>query len=90
MLAFTTLQYIVGSVVLVLPMAVYGRPATTDWGSASLWESVAWVALGSSAAASICFNLALRRVAAPHATAWQFLAPVVAVIVKPCTAARRG
>ncbi len=81
-LGFTTLQYVAGSVVLIGLSWVYGHPASTDWGSASLWTSVAWVALGSSAAASICFNLALGRISAPRATAWQFLAPVVAVLVE--------
>ncbi len=82
MLGFTALQYFVGSVVLAVLMVIYGHPASADWTSSALWESVAWVALGSSAAASICFNLALRRVSAARATAWQFLAPVVAVVVE--------
>jgi drug/metabolite transporter (DMT)-like permease len=82
MLGFTTYQYMVGSVVLAALMVIYGHPQTADWGSASLWEAVAWVALGSSALASICFNLALRRISAARATTWQFLAPVVAVLVE--------
>jgi drug/metabolite transporter (DMT)-like permease len=82
MLGFTALQYIAGTLVLIALSWVYGNPASTDWGSASLWESVAWVALGSSAAASVCFNLALARTSAPRATAWQFLAPVVAVLLE--------
>lgn len=82
MLGFTTLQYIVGTLALITLMAIYGHPGNTDWGSAALWQSVAWVALGSSATASICFNLALRRISAARATAWQFLAPVVAVVVE--------
>ena len=68
---------------MLIPLAwVFGHPGSADWGSAALWESVAWVALGSSAAASVCFNLALVRVSAARATAWQFLAPVVAVLVE--------
>ena len=82
MLGFTTLQYIVGSLALVVATAIHGHPGTTDWGSPALAGSVAWVALGSSATASICFNLALRRIPAARATAWQFLAPVVAVAVE--------
>jgi drug/metabolite transporter (DMT)-like permease len=82
MLGFTAFQYIVGSLALAVLMAIYGHPQTADWGSAALWEAVAWVALGSSAAASICFNLALRRISAARATTWQFLAPVVAVVVE--------
>ncbi|MGN6169173.1 MAG: DMT family transporter [Solirubrobacteraceae bacterium] len=82
MLGFTTLQYIFGSLVLVVLMLIYGDPGSTDWGSGALWAAVAWVALGSSATASVCFNLALRRISAARATAWQFLAPVVAVVVE--------
>jgi drug/metabolite transporter (DMT)-like permease len=82
MLGFTAVQYIAGSLALIALMAIYGHPARTDWGSSALLGSVAWVALGSSAAASICFNLALRRISAARATGWQFLAPVVAVVVE--------
>lgn len=82
MLGFTAFQYIVGSVALIALMAIYGHPGTTDWSSGALWGAVAWVALGSSATASVCFNLALRRISAARATAWQFLAPVVAVVVE--------
>jgi drug/metabolite transporter (DMT)-like permease len=82
MLSFTALQYVVGSVVLIALSWVSGQSGDTDWGSSALWESVAWVALGSSAAASVCFNLALGRTSAARATAWQFLAPVVAVLLE--------
>jgi drug/metabolite transporter (DMT)-like permease len=82
MLGFTALQYVVGSLTLAVLMVIYGDPGGADWSSAALWAAVAWVALGSSATASMCFNLALRRVSAARATAWQFLAPVVAVVVE--------
>lgn len=82
MLGFTAFQYVVGSLVLAVLMVIYGHPQTADWGSTALWGAVAWVALGSSATASICFNFALRRISAARATAWQFLAPVVAVVVE--------
>jgi drug/metabolite transporter (DMT)-like permease len=82
MLGFTTLQYIVGSLLLLALMWIYGHPGQTDWGSSALWGAVTWVALGSSATASICFNLTLRWIPAARATGWQFLAPVVAVVVE--------
>jgi drug/metabolite transporter (DMT)-like permease len=82
MLGVTALQYIVGTLALIALTLIYGHPGRTGWGSGPLWESVAWVALGSSATASICFNFALRRISAARATAWQFLAPVVAVVVE--------
>lgn len=90
MLGFTALQYIFGSLALVVLTVIYGHPAITDWSSAALWGAVAWVALGSSAAASVCFNLALRRVSAARATAWQFLAPVVAVAVEAARGSAPG
>jgi drug/metabolite transporter (DMT)-like permease len=82
MLGFTAVQYIVGSLVLMPLAAIWGHVDRTDWGSPALLGSLAWVALGSSAAASVCFNFALRRIPATRATAWQFLAPVVAVVVE--------
>jgi drug/metabolite transporter (DMT)-like permease len=90
MLGFTALQYIFGSLALLALMLLYGHPTGTDWSSAPLWEAVAWVALGSSAAASVCFNLALRKVSAARATAWQFLAPVVAVVVEAARGSAPG
>jgi drug/metabolite transporter (DMT)-like permease len=89
MLGFTALQFIAGSLMLIPLAWVFGHPGSADWGSAALWESVAWVALGSSAAASVCFNLALVGVSAARATAWQFLAPVVGSSWKPRTATLR-
>jgi drug/metabolite transporter (DMT)-like permease len=81
-MGFTTVQYLAGSALLV-PMAfAWGEPGGTDWGSGDLWAAVAWVALGSSAIASLTFALALRSVPATRASAWQFLSPVVAVGVE--------
>ena len=90
MLGFTTLQYIFGSLLLIALMPIYGNPGGTDWGAGALWAAIAWVALGSSAAASVCFNLALRRISAARATAWQFLAPVVAVVVEAARGSAPG
>lgn len=81
-MGFTTVQYLVGGVALVPLTLVYGDIGSTDWGSGDLWASVAWTALGSSAIASLTFALALRSLPATRASAWQFLAPVVAVTVE--------
>lgn len=82
LVGFTAVQYLVGALALVPLVAIYGHPGRTDWGSGALLGAVAWVALGSSAVASVCFYLALRRIPATRATAWQFLAPVIAVVVE--------
>lgn len=79
---FTAVQYAVGATLLVPLTFVYGDTGSTDWGSGDLWASVAWTALGSSAIASLAFAGALRSIPAARASAWQFLAPVVAVIVE--------
>ncbi len=81
-MGFTTVQYLVGAGLLLALAFLYGDPASTDWGSGDLWASVAWTALGSSAIASLAFAGALRSIPAARASAWQFLAPVVAVIVE--------
>lgn len=81
-MGFTTVQYAVGATLLIPLTFVYGDTRSTDWGSGDLWASVAWTALGSSALASLAFAGALRSIPAARASAWQFLAPVVAVIVE--------
>lgn len=82
MVGFTTAQYLVGAAAaLVLAFAIDGT-ADTAWGAANLWWAVAWIALGASAIATLTFFGALRRMSAASVTAWQFLAPVVAVIVE--------
>lgn len=81
-LGFTTVQFLVGAPLLVPLMFLYGDPGATDWGSTELLGSVAWVALGSSALATVTFVLALRAIPATRASTWQFLAPVVAVLVE--------
>lgn len=81
-MGFTAVQYVVGSLIFIPLTFVYGDLGSTDWGSRDLWASVAWTALGSSAIASLSFALALRSIPATRASAWQFLAPVVAVAVE--------
>jgi drug/metabolite transporter (DMT)-like permease len=81
-LGFTAVQFFVGAPILVPLMFLYGDPGATDWGSGELLGAVAWVALGSSALAAVAFVLALRVIPATRASTWQFLAPVVAVLVE--------
>lgn len=81
-MGFTAVQYVVGGLALAGLAPLYGDVGATDWGSGDLWAAVAWVALGSSAIASLAFALALRSIPATRASAWQFLSPVVAVVVE--------
>jgi drug/metabolite transporter (DMT)-like permease len=79
---FIAVQYVVGGLALIPLMLLYGDAGATDWGSGDLWAALAWVALGSSAIASLTYFGALRAIPAARAAGWQFLAPVVAVIVE--------
>ena len=82
MLGFTAAQYVIGgAAALVLAFAHQGT-GSTDWSSSDLWAAIAWIAIGSSAIATLAFFGALKRMSATTVTAWQFLAPVVAVITE--------
>ena len=82
LVGFTVAQYLLGGAAgLALAFGLEGT-AGTDWGAASLWGAVAWIAVGSSAIATLTFFGALKRMSATTVTAWQFLAPVVAVLVE--------
>lgn len=79
---FAAVQHLVGGIALIPLALAYGDIGDTDWGSADLWGAIAWVAIGSSAIASLAYFTALRAIPAARASAWQFLAPVVAVVVE--------
>jgi drug/metabolite transporter (DMT)-like permease len=82
LVGFTAAQHLIGGFALVPLALAYGDMAATTWGSSELWASIAWVSIGSSAIASLAYFTALRRIPATRASAWQFLAPVVAVTVE--------
>ena len=82
LVGFTAVQHLVGGLALIPLALLYGHVGDTDWGARELWIALAWVAIGSSAVASVCYFTALRFVPATRASAWQFLAPVVAVVVE--------
>ncbi len=82
MVGFTAAQYLVGgAAALVLAFALEGT-GSTDWGSGDFWGAIAWIAVGSSAIAAYLFFFALKRMSATTVTAWQFLAPVVAILTE--------
>jgi len=82
LVGFTAAQHLIGGVALVPLALAYGDIASTTWSSSELWASIAWVSIGSSAIASLAYFTALRLIPATRASAWQFLAPVVAVAVE--------
>lgn len=79
-LHLTAGQYLAGAALLV----AIGVPqlADTNWRAPSLWISVVWLALGTSALATLAFLFCLRRLEAVQASAWQFLVPVVAIVIE--------
>lgn len=79
-LRMTTGQYVAGTMLLVLLALPGGVEA--DWSTPSLWLAVGWLALGTSAVATLAFLFALRRIDAVRASAWQFLVPVVAILIE--------
>jgi drug/metabolite transporter (DMT)-like permease len=82
LVGFAAAQHLIGGLALVPLALAYGDVAATTWGSSELWASIAWVSIGSSAIASLAYFTALRHIPATRASAWQFLAPVVAVAVE--------
>jgi drug/metabolite transporter (DMT)-like permease len=79
-LRVTTGQYVAGAAFLALVALPQGADA--DWNSRQLWLAVAWLAIGTSALATLLFLFALRRIDAVRASTWQFLVPVVAIIIE--------
>lgn len=79
-LQLTTGQYVAGAALLLVIGLLRGLDA--EWSAPSLWVSVVWLALGTSAIATLAFLYCLRRVEAVQASAWQFLVPVVAIVIE--------
>lgn len=81
MVGITTVQFLVGSIVL-LPVAFALEGTTgTDWGSASFWAATAWTGPGAAVAA-LFFYLALKRLPAAKTSSALFLVPAVAIVVE--------
>jgi drug/metabolite transporter (DMT)-like permease len=79
---FTAAQYIVGAPILGLLVLLSSTGAETAWSSRELWLPVLYIGIASSALASAAFFFALRRTPASRAAAWQFLVPVVAIVIE--------
>jgi drug/metabolite transporter (DMT)-like permease len=82
MLGFTAAQYAVGAPILVIAAFAVKGLGGTDWANGDLWGPIAWLAIGTSALASFAFFAALKRMSADRVAAWQFVVPVVAVLVE--------
>ena len=82
LVSLTAVQYAVGGTALVALAFGLKGTAGTDWSSRDLWLAIAWISIGSSVIASLTYFGALKRMPATTVSAWQFLAPVVAVVVE--------
>jgi len=81
MLGFLTVQFLVGSAVLLpIALAIEGTSGT-DWGSESFWAATGWTGPGAAVAA-LLFYLALKRLPAAKTSSALFLVPAVAIIVE--------
>lgn len=78
----TAVQYLAGApILIVVALAVKGTGGT-DWGSIDLWGATLWLAIGSSAVATLAFFMSLRWLDATKTSSSQFLVPVVAVVIE--------
>ena len=81
MAGVTIVQFVVaGSLLFPLAMVVNGVDET-DWGSAELWASVAWIG-PVAGVATILFFASLKYLPAARASAWLFLIPTIAVLLE--------
>lgn len=82
LVGFTAIQYTAGGLALVVVALAVDGTSGTDWSSTGTWAPLAYLVLGNSAAGSITYFAALKRLSATGATAGLFLIPVVAVLVE--------
>jgi drug/metabolite transporter (DMT)-like permease len=81
LVGFTAGQYVAGGIALLIAALAVDGTGGTDWGSGGTWGPLVYLVLGNSAAGSIAYFAALKRLSATHAAAGLFLVPVVAVLV---------
>ena len=75
-------QYLVGGPPLIIAALAVKGTGGTDWGSADLWGATLWLAIGSSAIATVAFFMSLRWLDAAKTSSSQFLVPVIALVVE--------
>jgi len=77
----TTAQFLCGGILLLPYLAATGTD-DTDWGSAKLWVSLAFLVVGAQVITYVGFYVALARWTSARVFAWTFLVPAVAVVVE--------
>lgn len=78
----SVVQYLAGAPPLIIAALAVEGTGGTDWGSIDLWGATLWLALGSSAVATLAFFMSLRWLDATKSSSSQFLVPVIAVLVE--------
>jgi drug/metabolite transporter (DMT)-like permease len=74
----TTAQFLCGGGLLI-PYLLAVRPYPTDWSSAELWASLAFLIIGAQVITYVGFYLALSHWTSARVFSWTFLVPAVAV-----------
>lgn len=81
-IGLTTGQYLTGGAVLLAISAVAEGRDGADWGSGRLWLALAFISIVGSAAATIAYFGALRRLSATRVVTWGFLSPVITIALE--------
>ena len=81
-IGMTAAQFLCGGVILLPYLFLSGDVGASDWGSAELWWSIAFIVIGSQVVAYLTFNFALVRWPGSRVYPWAFLSPVVAILIE--------
>ena len=82
MLGIMAAQFLCGGVLLLPYLFLSGDLGASDWGSAELWSSIAFIVIGAQVLAFLTFYSALVRWPSSRVYPWAFLAPVVAILIE--------
>jgi drug/metabolite transporter (DMT)-like permease len=77
----TTAQFLSGGLLLI-PYLLAVRPQATDWSSAELWASLAFLVIGAQVITYVGFYVALSHWTSARVFSWTFLVPAVAVAIE--------
>ena len=81
-IGITAAQFLCGAVLLIPYLLLSGDLGGSDWSSAELWWSIAFIVIGAQVLAYLTFYVALTRWPGSRVYPWAFLAPVVAILIE--------
>lgn len=81
-MGLVTAQFLCGAVLLIPYLLLSGDVGASDWGSADLWWSIAFIVIGAQVVAYLTFYVALTRWPSSRVYPWTFLSPVVAILIE--------